>query len=678
MKVKCSKYIHIGITFLSMLLFPLCCLYLEIIFSTALHHSLDAYGYGFSLSIGVFLLSLSFAFRKPKASYVLQGIFISLLSLIYIAQFLYYRIFRTYFIVQSLKGTGNAMFFSDVLLNVMARNLGWILLLVAPVAVIFITQRFLLHRLTFTRKLPVACLVTSLLLYGLTAGLVLRDKVGVICPRSLYISQFVPDKSAQSFGILTMMGLDIRYNVLHLAIEENLTVKLDDITYIKAADVTETTTLTTSETTKDISDVSLTPAATPTPTPQPNVMDISFNLSEEDDTYREMNEYFSSVTPTMTNEYTGIFEGKNLILITAEGFSGYVIDPELTPTLYELSTEGFVFDNFYTPVWGVSTSDGEFVATTGLIPEAGVWSYTEIADNYMPFAFGNQFSALGYLTNAYHDHTYDYYNRDLSYPNMGYTYEAVGLGMDIAVTWPESDLEMMQVTVPEYVGNAPFHVYYMTVSGHLRYTFSGNYIANKNRDLVSGMTCSANVQAYYACQIELDRALQSLIEQLDAAGQLDNTVIALSADHYPYGLEEADYNELAGKDVEETFELYENTFILWCSDMEEPVYVDTYCSSLDIAPTLSNLFGLEYDSRLYIGTDIFADTAPTVIFQDRSFINDKIMYDANTNEVTLLTDEVVTDEYVEGCIQAVNDKFKYSSLIISEDYYRDLFGAASS
>jgi phosphoglycerol transferase MdoB-like AlkP superfamily enzyme len=256
---------------------------------------------------------------------------------------------------------------------------------------------------------------------------------------------------------------------------------------------------------------------------------------------------------------------------------------------------------------------------------------------------------------------------------MGYDFKGVGNGLDVKVTWPESDLEMMQLTVPEYVNSTPFHIYYMTVSGHLEYNFGGNFISKKNRDLVADQPYSDHVKAYLACQIELDLALENLIAQLDASGQLDNTVIALSADHYPYGLTPEEFNELAGHDLEKTFEMYENAFILWSSAMEAPVVVDKYCSSLDIAPTLSNLFGLEYDSRLYAGTDIMSTASPIVCFQDRSFITDKIMFDANSQEVYKLTDEEITEEYIKASIKTVSDKFKYSALTIDEDYYRYLF-----
>ena len=68
--------------------------------------------------------------------------------------------------------------------------------------------------------------------------------------------------------------------------------------------------------------------------------------------------------------------------------------------------------------------------------------------------------------------------------------------------------------------------------------------------------------------------------------------------------------------MDPVFEIYENTLILWNDQMKKPVEVDKYCSSLDIAPTLSNLFGLEYDSRLMMGTDILSDQPGMVIFSN--------------------------------------------------------------
>jgi lipoteichoic acid synthase len=668
-----QKRVHtkqsIAVQTAAILFMPVVVIYFEVLFSIFLEYSITLYTIAFSISIASLLFALSFILKYNWLHTVLQGIFTCALAVMYLSQFLYFRIFKVLYVLESLKGAGKAASFADILFAKMRENIFPIILFLVPVLLFFTVQRSFLRKIKFSYFLPAAGLAVFFVMFvGSVAG-ILQDKSEVISPRYIYRSEFIQDKSLERFGLFTTMRLDFRYNVMNISYQENNDFDVGSI------DIIEATT-----------DPSQSSSPTPTQTEaipsqseaevvvyEPNVMDIDFNLEETNATYLEMNKYFALKAPTLKNEYTGMFEGKNLILLTAEGFSKFVIDPELTPTLYKLSTEGFVFNHFYTPIWGVSTSDGEFVASTGLIPKAGKeWSYTAVADNYMPFAFGNQFKELGYVTNAYHNHTYTYYNRDLSYPNMGYNYKGLGSGLNVTKMWPESDLEMMEVSVPEYAGESNFHIYYMTVSGHLEYNFGGNAMSKKNKDLVADLPYSEHVRAYIACQIELDLALENLLLQLEANGQLENTVIALSADHYPYGLEAEEYDELAGHELGHPFEFFENSFILWAGDMKEPIVVDKYCSSLDIAPTLSNLFGLTYDSRLYFGTDIMSTTSPVVVFQGRSFITDKIMYDSGSNSVQKLTSDEITEAYIEDSIQRVKDEFKYSALVISEDYYRYL------
>ncbi len=142
----------------------------------------------------------------------------------------------------------------------------------------------------------------------------------------------------------------------------------------------------------------------------------------------------------------------------------------------------------------------------------------------------------------------------------------------------------------------------------------------------------------------------------------------LSGDHYPYGLEKDRIDELAGHEVEENFELYESHLILYCPGME-PVTVTKPCSALDIVPTLLNLFGIEYDSRLFMGQDIFSTAAPLVMFSNQSYITDKVMYNSKTGEVTMLTQEELPEDYVKTVSAIVRNKFSISSAIITEDYY---------
>lgn len=407
------------------------------------------------------------------------------------------------------------------------------------------------------------------------------------------------------------------------------------------------------------------------------VMEIDFDAlmaGEEDPDLLAMHEYFAGVEPTERNEWTGYFAGKNLIWIVGEAFSTLAVDPELTPNLYRLSREGFVFNHFYTPLWGLSTSDGEYVTTTGLIPKAGTWSYLQSAENHMPFGFGHQFKARGYRTLAYHNNTYTYYGRDESYPNMGYEYYGVGNGLDVVRTSPTSDLEMVKKSLPQYLYEDQFMVYYLTFSGHLNYNREQNDMAAKHWDLVDDRPLTEGPKAYLASQVELDQAVGYLLEQLEAAGKLDDTVLVLSGDHYPYGLQDEEISELLGHPVEPDFEKYESTLILWNSEMKQPVPVDKYCSSLDIMPTLANLFDLEYDSRLIAGRDILSDAPGLVIFSNYSFLSDRGSYRFLQEQFTPWGEGQADDEaYVAQTVQDVRDRFRFSALILDEDYYRHLF-----
>ncbi len=403
-------------------------------------------------------------------------------------------------------------------------------------------------------------------------------------------------------------------------------------------------------------------------------------------------DYIQGLAPVESNAYTGIFSGYNLIYLTAEGFSSYAIREDLTPTLYRLANTGFVFDNYYVPLWQTSTSDGEYINCTGLIPD-GQFSMRKSGDNNMAYTLPRFFAQEGVESLAYHDNTLSYYDRHVTHPNLGYLFKGSSLGklsgeeweakifpMEHPDAWPASDLEMMQGTIPEYIGRERFHVYYMTVSGHMNYNFKGNAMSGKNREAVSGLDMSENARAYIACNMELDKALEYLLEELEKAGQLEKTVICLSADHYPYGMTQDQYEELAGKSLSEGKDLYRNTLILWNAGMEaEPVHVEKVCGSMDIIPTLLNLFGFDYDSRMYAGRDIFSQEEGLVIFNDRSFVTDACInpkgkpaiWLKDEDGVDLVPDEEKED-YLAAWKQEVKNRYQFSAYILREDYYSDV------
>ena len=423
---------------------------------------------------------------------------------------------------------------------------------------------------------------------------------------------------------------------------------------------------------------------------EPNVMDFDFAALAESETngrIARIHQYVNTVQPTLKNEYTGLFKGKNLIVITAEAFALEVIDPELTPTLYRLANEGIKFEEYYQPMWGGSTSSGEFSVLTGLVSASGTNSIKESRQQELFLSIGKQLQKEGYHSVAYHNHLYNFYDRDMTHTFYGYD-EFIGMnnGMEEGVKeqWPESDLEMMDFTVQQYIDKQPFSVYYMTVSGHCRYNFLGNHMSKKNQELVQHLDCSNTLKAYFACQLELEFAMESLVRQLEEAGIADDTVIVLSTDHYPYGLEpgstwnnDKDYiAELYGYDPKNNAQRDHNALIIWSGSIEDmDLVIEDPVYSLDILPTISNLFGVEYDSRLIVGRDIFSDAEPIVLWYDYTWVTDKGVYDSESRKFTPKEGVEVDDGYVQRIKDIVYNKIYYSREVQNTDYFNYLWEA---
>ena len=678
--------------------FVLMIAYLELLYRLWIFDNLSFdyfFAFIFALSGGTVLYIIVGLF-PIKTARTVTAVIAFIAALVYGTQLIYYCIFQTPLSLISVMGAGDAAQFWDIVVEAIAKNFVAVLLLFVPFAFVLLYKKVLVLK---ERSAFVWSYVLLFCVINFSSAIVCVTLTGddPVSQYNLYFNETSPELSVNKLGIMTTMRLDFEKLVLGELKED-----LDEGIIIDAvaSDKSEKEELPGDENNSDSqkpirdqddpavpeesstdtegageSSVDDEPQEPVIPVKPYNVMDIDFDAlmaTGESDQLYSMHKYFSTVEPTATNEYTGMFKGCNLIMLTAEGFSPYVVSPELTPTLYKMINEGFVFKNFYNPVWWVSTSDGEYVACTGLIPKGGVWSFYKSADNYMPFVMGNQFKKLGYVTKAWHNHTYDYYRRDLSHPNMGYDYKGVGNGLEIKKTWPESDLEMIDVTVGEYIDQQPFHAYYMTVSGHMNYNFGGNQMAKKNKSYVEDLPLSDPCKAYIACNLELEFAMASLMEKLEAAGIAENTVIVLSADHYPYGLDKKYLDELAGHEVEKNFELFKSSLILYKKGME-PVIVEKPCASLDIIPTLSNLFGLEYDSRLLMGRDILSDSPALTIFSNRSWITDRAMYNSTTGKATFLDGTETDKEYVKKINKVVADKFKYSQRILETDYYGKIF-----
>ena len=646
-------------------------------------------------AFGMLIFLIGFLIPKKGIARGVTAFFLFSMPVLCMIQVLSRVKFGTYFqIGYMFKMAGNAVgsFMRDIIGLVVGHL--WLLPIMFAPGILFIIFRKDLIPVEFARKTKRNRRRKRVfLLRHITLFLVLELIALILCwvgpDREYYTYSFTATNAVPRYGILNTARLEAEYSIFGTPKQK---ISLDS--------VKETATGEDGSAEESTGEEGTTAAAVKKNYPK-NVMDIDFNAMAENDTseiYELMDTYFGSQEPTSQNEYTGMFKGKNLIFLTAEAFSSLCVDEERTPALWRLSHTGFVFENYYQPDFDQSTTGGEFSNMTGLIPMwiDGMPTYLASEYNYMPFAFGTIFNNLGYNVTAWHNGIYDYYYRDEIYPNMGYyDYQADGNGLEVTDIWPPSDLEMLENSIGDQIrgyveDGVPFHAYYMTISGHGGYDFLENHMAVKNRDALGEETGYECVDAYLAANMELEYAMEYLLEELEKAGILDDTVIVMGADHYPYYLTEnqdQDYWALVnGLDEDDPdTERHHNTLILWSGCIENDTkIIDTPCYSCDIIPTLLNLYGIEYDSRLFSGRDIFApDVEPGVVasnmhvacFNNGCWVTAAGICDAiNARfypaEGVELEDE---DAYIEAMNDLVSMRCTFAKYIVEFDYYAHVF-----
>ncbi|HZK10057.1 MAG TPA: sulfatase-like hydrolase/transferase [Clostridia bacterium] len=574
------------------------------------------------------LLSMAVLHLVPRhIGRILIRIWFVLVTLIFVVQFVYFSIFKTYLTFYSMMHGAQAFSFYKVIIIAMLRDLRWILLFLPLLLFVFIKKEF--------TWVPRGGFVDYGLLFVLNI-LLLATLIGMTEHSDLSRKNILASSIEPVVGIHKVGVIGNGYGEVHRRI---FTQKKPYYAPKKAI----------------------------VPRPGENV---AYNLGgflelEDDPLLSEMTSYFLSRQATPKNTFTGRLAGYNLIYIMAEGFSDWVVDEDLTPTLYRLMQEGVQFQNFYNPLWGVSTTDGEYSALTGLFPVPGIWSMVESKDKALPQTLGNQLSEMGYHSDAFHNHDHTYYQRNKTHSNLGYNFYALGAGLELEKIWPASDGEMIEKSLARYIDKDPFHVYYLTVSGHMPYDFSNNKMSKRHQDKVEHLPLSEEAKAYIACHIELDQGVETLVQALEERGILDKTLIVLHGDHYPYGLKKTTIDELAGSELEGP-ELYRSKIIFYSPSLKG-VRVNRLSTTLDLLPTLSNLFGIQYDSRLMMGRDLFSYSSPLVEFADGSFITPQGYYNSMRNK-----SDGFSQEELAALKMKVEKKFYYSKKMLETDYFRQI------
>ena len=630
-------------------------LYWECLLSGAVFHRFGVriYALGFTLTAAL-LLSLVLSFLK-KGRFGTE-IFLTVgLTLLYGSQVVYNFIFGTLYSLAMVSQGGEAMtnFWREVLAT-MRDHFPWLLALFVPLILRIAGRKWLDGQMKARGR--VVLLVLTIGIVALTRFGIRQGGTEMFSDEYYYRSgEIATNQTAQRFGLLTTLRLEL---TRHAKVEEQTYYIPEETQAAEEAEREQT------------------PAEV-----KYNVMDIDFdalNAMTEDKKLLAINDYCAKISGTNQNEYTGMLRDYNLIVMCAESFSPAAIDKDLTPNLYKLTQQGIIFNNYYN-TFPNTTTDGEYALMQGLYPDAGrskaVSSLYASRNSYLPFTLGNVFrDQRGVESFGYHNYRGSYYGRSESHPNMGYTMKFAGDGMTFTTNWPASDLEMMEQSVDDYIGREPFHAYYMTFSGHYKYDTGTNEMAKRNWDQVKDLPYSSNaIKAYLSCNIELDKAIGYLMERLEQAGVADRTAIVIAGDHFPYGLKDSEYAELTGHDIDD-FSKYKSTLIFWVGGLEENIVVDEYCCNVDVLPTILNLWGFEYDSRLLAGTDVFSDGTHVAVLVDKSFLTDKVWFNADTGEIRYQVPESeVPEGYVENMNQLIATRFSISADILNTAYYNFVF-----
>lgn len=619
-------------------------MYLEICHKYFLYQRIFDIGLLYTTLLSFFIsLFLTFLSRlgSPKKNIKVVLFFISAMTLLFMGNLLYFNLFSVPFTFRITKMAGQALDFIGVFGKLIWDNLLYLFLLSVPLILtcwikskITIKKNFYYEKKTLIKMMIATYLITML------SFIPFRNETN--SAYQLYWNQDSLSNAINTFGLLTAQRIEIQRIIF--GFEEKIE------TFQRNREEKEEFTY--------------------------NKIEIDFDklLKEENnENIRSVYHYFKNETATNQNEYTGIYKGKNLIFILAESFNQIAVSKELTPTLYQLTHSGFQFNNFYSPVF-LSTTGGEFQAMTGLVPNADTLNEWYKGNVSLPYAIGNVFRKKGYTTNAYHNYEATFYNRTDTMPTLGFpNYLACknGLEEDMFCDWEDDnapdDKELIDVTFDLYSNDAPFVTYYITMSGHFPYNFSEK---TRNYEKVKDLSYNDDVKAYLATQIDLDNALELLIQNLKKEGILDDTVICLVGDHYPYALPLEHINEVSEYTRDEQFEIHHSNLIIWNNDTEV-IEVEKVGSQIDILPTILNLFGVEYDSRLMIGHDIFSEEEGLAIFSDMSWLSDSGSYNSNTKVFT--PKKEVSSNYVRETTRWVNNSVVVSKKIIENNIYEKIF-----
>lgn len=389
-----------------------------------------------------------------------------------------------------------------------------------------------------------------------------------------------------------------------------------------------------------------------------------FNKISNAATIKEINEFIENRDEIhQENEMTGIFKDKNIMLIQLENIDTWMLTKENMPYMYSLREQSINFENHFATTFATGkTFNTEFIVNTGLIPQAkgAAPSYIYSRNEY-PLSIASLFKSSDYEVNSFHESNGHVYNRGVVHNTFGYEqyHNYAMMNMD------DSSLDSQMTNGYDKMVDADrFMDFIITISAHGPFDLD-NIACSTHLDEVLQYSQSSDI--VYNCGLaqakETDYFIRNLLEKLNEDGHINDTVLIFYTDHYAYGtIDEETEFELKGTNDPNL--LSNVPFFIWANDIE-PITFTNVTSTVDVLPTIANMFDLIDDYSYFIGKDAFSNETPYVFFEDGS------IYDGNEYYVPSLVDSSGVSEQMKSYIVDARERLQTSWNVLTVDYFRD-------
>lgn len=596
------------------------------------------------------IISLLISFLKRKYANIIVCVLLFLLGILFTAQGGMHNYLGTYISLGTASQAHAIEYFIGDFFT--SLNPWFYMLFIIPILYvlyfIFLDKKFidksLKYKYNVVRCITVfVTIITCGLYYGTINFSFMQDKMQIVSNKELYKNPSMQNIAVSQYGLLGYEFLDIK----SLVIKHEQTAE----TFAKYEP-------------KEVTNYSRT------------IDDTAWDALQETETnkdYKTLNSYFMSKEITSKNDYTGMFKGKNLIVLMIESGSNVLKNyPEYFPNFAKLYNNGWSWENAFSPRNSCSTGNNEMTGITSLYTINNTCTINTYKDNIYYESLFNLFNRANYHTSSYHDYTDHFYYRSIYHPNMGSQnyYDVNKLGIKLGSEyqpWP-SDVELIEKAVPHFIDEDKYMAWLTTVSSHMTYKNSSK-TGDMYLDLYKDEDWDMTAKRYMSKLKIVDNAIGELLQELEDNGKLEDTVIMLFADHYPYGLSNDAFSEIAKYDTSSNGDTDRTPFIIYNPSLEAKKF-DDYTTFVNILPTLANLFALDYDPRLYGGTDLLSDSYEgIVVFADGSWRTDKAYYDATKSKINYIGADKYTDEEIISINTKVKNEMKMDNLAIKTNYF---------